>query len=155
MRNFRLWSIETKRCEAVWLGYLLTLCGCQVWKGSLSNDSINIMCGSAERQYIDVLLFDIIDEEFCNRLEAGYPGRRVWVSGDGEYWIRSFWWGMSGRIEVSEPATLVNLMDGLGNLMAKDADEKEDIMRLTSAYVENNNALARNIYTINDLFCSR
>ena len=155
MRNFRLWSIETKRCEAVWLGYFLTLCGCQVWKGPLSNDSFKIMCRSTEHQYIDVLLFDIIDEEFCNRLATINPGTRVWISGDGEYWAGSFWWGVSSRIEMSKPDTLINLMDGLGNLIAKDIEEKESIIKLASAYVEHNNTLVRNIYTINELFCSR
>lgn len=155
MRNFRIWSIETKRCEAVWLGYLLTLCGCQVWRGSLSDSSLNIMVGNTEYQYVDVLLFDSIDEKLCNRLVAIHSKGRVWISGKGQYWDIPFWWGVSDELEMSDSTTLIGLMNDLCSFIVDDENEKEGIRGLTLAYVEHNNALVRNIYIINELFCSR
>ena len=157
MRDIRIWTVETKRCEAVWLGNLLTLCGCQVWKGNLCKDSLEIMCEKNGKgfQYLDILLFDIIDADFCNTLAAMYSGGDIWISGEGDYWFQAFWRGVSDKLEMNDSTTIIELMRGLCSFIAEDMSETEGILKLTSEYVASDNALARNIYTINELFCSR
>lgn len=155
MRDIRIWSVPTKRCEAVWLGNLLTLCGCQVWKGSLSNSSLNVICGYNGSQYMDILLFEKIEADFFSAFARLYSGGRVWICGESDCWPQSFWWGMSGRLELFDKTAIVELMRELCPFIVGEAGEMEGILALVSEYVASNNALARNMYTINELFCSR
>lgn len=160
MKNIRIWSKETKRNEAVWLGYLLTLCGHQVWKGRLSEESFPLMCqnNGIDGEYVEILLFDILgspETEFCNKLAMVNRGGMIWISGDGRYWFGALHWGISVQLNMRKASTLIELMDGLVTLMDEEPNERKGILRLTSEYTAQNNALAGSMYTIQELFCSR
>lgn len=155
MENIRIWSKETKRIEAVWLGYLLTLCGWQVWKGRLIEDGFPKVRTDEEYQYVDILLFDSVDIGLCERLAVMHPSGMFCVSGDGWQQVRMRWWERCPQLTMSDGLTLLGLMDKLCNFMTRDADEHEGVLRLMSAYVAKGNALVRNMYTIHELFCSR
>lgn len=155
MRDIRIWSVPTKRCEAVWLGNLLTLCGCQVWKGNLSKSSLEDISKYTGSQYMDILLFERIEAEFISVLSRLYLGARVWISGEGDDWSRSLGWGMSRQLDLFDKTSIVDLMGGLCSHIVEDTSEIEGISIIVSEYVSLGHALARNIYTINELFCSR
>lgn len=160
MENIRIWSNKTKRTEAVWLGYLLTLCGYQVWKGKLAEESFPLMCqkGSGGVPYVEILLWDMLgakELDFCNRLAAVKREGIVWISGDGQYWFGAFQWGASAQLKMSDASTLMELMEGLYILMGEKPEERKGVLRLVSAYAAQNNALAGSMYTIHELFCSR
>lgn len=157
MKNIRIWTRETKRSEGVWLEYLLTLCGCRVWKGFLSEEYYNNTRKdiSAVYQYIDIFLFEEIESRFCDRIAEFYSERKIWISGSGSYFLPSFWWEMSDELKLEEPTTIVEMMRELSKYIAEEQYEIERIQRITDAYINNDNALAKSMYTVNELFCSR
>lgn len=155
MENIRIWSKETKRSEAAWLGYLLTLCGWQVWKERVVEDSLSKMCDDEGYQYVDILLFDYVDIGFCEKMALMHPGGMFCVSGDGWQQVKMRWWERCPQLVMADVSTLLNLTDKLCNFMTRDADEHEGVLRLASAYVAEENSLVRSMYTIHELFCSR
>ena len=156
MENIRIWSTETKVCEAVWLEYLLMLCGWQVWRGRLADSSLEKICvKNEEYRYVDILLFDLIDMDFCRKLAAMRREGMVCVSGENWQQIRKPWWESCPQLAMAEASTLKRMMAQLCNLIVRDSNECAGVLRLTSAYVAGENALARGMYTIHELFCSR
>lgn len=155
MENVRIWSKETKRSEAVWLEYLLILCGCQVWKGILDGNCLDRVFTNTGSQYIDIFLFDVVDEELCSKLETGHPRGRICISGDSRWNMISFWCELSCQLKLAEPLTLLELMENICDLIVSDTNDRDGILRLASAYAAYDNLLAQNMYTIQELFCSR
>ena len=126
MKDIRIWAENAKRCEAVWLGYLLTLCGCQVWKGQLEEDCQGGKEIDNHQQYVNIILRD--------NLHA---------------------FGTCKALDINHTESLLDLMDDLCKLIAKNPFERSAILRITSLFINHDNLLSRCIYTIEELFCSR
>lgn len=157
MKNFRIWSVDNKKCEAVWLEYLLILCGSQVWKGRLSEKNLKLHGKNSKHRYIDILLFEDIDWRLCNSI-ADYNSLGVYFAcgkSDKSMPHEVYAWGSSRELNMEEPETLIDLLDYLCLIMADGQQERTAILRLTKNYISENNVLTKSIYAITELFCSR
>ena len=157
MRDIRIWSEDNKRCEAVWISHLLTLCGCQVWLGRLSEAEQKY---EKTDQYVDILLFTYINSRTCDIFINQSTGSGIWVCGRAKTGIEDFLrgpfiWGVCEELEIGKPESLKELMRILSGTIAENQKEKAAILKLTDFFTVQNNILSRCIYTIQEMFCSR
>ena len=157
MRDIRIWSEDNKRCEAVWINHLLTLCGCQVWLGRLSEAEQKY---EKTDQYVDILLFTDIKSGFCDIFINQNAGSGIWVCGRAKTGIEDylrgpFIWGVCEEIKIERPESLKELIRILSGTIAENQKEKAAILNLADLFTVQNNMLSRCIYTIQEMFCSR
>ena len=160
MRDIRIWCEDNKRCEAVWLSHLLTLCGYQVWIGRLSEADRKYKRMADQNRYVDILLFKFIDRRICDYFIDYDTGRGIWVCGLAKSEIKVFLqdpfvWGVSKQLDTRRPESLKSLMSILSGTITANSNEKAAILRLTDLFIERNNELSKCIYTIQETFCSR
>lgn len=160
MRDIRIWSKDNKRCEAVWVNHLLTLCGCQVWMARLAEVRQKYIASDGWDQYVDILLFTNIEYDICNYFIDQSPGCGIWVSGrmeeeNNEFLWNPFIWGTCEELDIGKPESLIALIRILSGTIAENQNEKAAILDLVNLFVGNNNKLSRCIYTIQEMFCSR
>ncbi len=159
MNNIRIWSEDNKRCEAIWLGYLLTLCGCQVWKGRLETNCWDGLKADDQYRYVDILLFGSGNSEryihFMDRNTKGI----MCISGLEQLpaFVRNNpnVWKTSVSLKLGQPESLEGLMNELSRFIVRNTKERLAVLRLTNMFVKKENALSKCIYTITEMFCSR
>lgn len=159
MRNIRIWAEDNKRCEASWLGYLLTLCGCQVWKGQIAGESTGISKNSGRHRYVDILLAGDEADELSTHFLEQYTGGIIWYSGEFQSsalicnnpYVRGF----SEELQIDRSESIKSLMCGLCEIITENSNERISIMRLADSFVQQSNMLPCCIYTISEMFCSR
>ena len=159
MKNFRIWSEDDKRCEAIWLSYLLTICGCLVWKGRIEAEFPQSFFSGKGHEYINVI---ICSERSTRRKE--YSLWRTSLNNvifcgavhENELLNCNFnIYEICNPLNIDCPETIISLMGILSKIIAKDTIERESIMRLTKLFVGRENVLTKSIYTITEMFCSR
>lgn len=160
MRNIRVWSDNYKRCEAVWLGHLLTICGCQVWKGRLGGKYWENLRADEKHRYVDVILLG--QEKSCRFMHSlgVYRGLNCLVSCEPELQIPMMRnnpnvFGICGSLEMNRPESIQKFMNSLSRVIARSLEEQKAILQLSTLFVKNDNRLSRCIYTITEMFCSR
>lgn len=155
MNNIRIWSEDNKRCEAIWLGYLLTLCGCQVWKGQFDARCCNILKADDRYRYVDILLLDSGNDERHTQYVKGI--RCLSESKQLSVFVHNHSYVLkpSVPLELDQPKSLEGLMSELSKFIVTNTKERLAVLRLTNLFVKKENALSRCIYTITEMFCSR
>lgn len=155
--NVRIWAKADKKSEAAWLGFLLTLTGCQVWKGNLSSNPSVFQARTIKYQYIDILLFETIDWLVCGKIADTNPTGAVFVCGNEEIYppMSAYAWRRCSELQIDRPDTLRELIQNLYPLLMYEDNEQDAILHLTDMYVLERNKLARAIYSVTELFCSR
>ena len=157
MKNIRVWTDDDKRCEGVWLTQLLTLCGCQVWTGRLSEKEYPYI--KTDKEYIDILLLGSKNNnDYLNYINRPRSNKII-VSGRREKtsFLRytSIVWGICDELNMNQRESLESLMNLVGTIICEDAEEKSAVLRLTHSFTEEKNKLSRAIYIITKLFHSR
>lgn len=159
MKCFRIWSEDDKRCEAIWLSYLLTICGCLVWKGRIEEELPQSFFSGKEHEYINVII--------CSERSARREEYLLWrtsltnvifcgVVRENEFINCNFnIHEICEPLDIDCPETLDALMSVLSKVIAADSDERKSIIRLTKLFAGKGNYLTKAIYTITDMFCSR
>lgn len=158
MKNFRIFLEDNKKCEAIWLEYLLVLCGGQVWKGKLSLDNLILHGNTSRHRYIDILLFSDIDWRFCSAIADHNMTGSYFVSGKrngADMPPGVYTWGFCRELDINNPKTLLELIDYIFTVITEEQQEREAIIRLAENYVSDHNLLMKSIYVITELFCSR
>ena len=155
--NVRIWSKADKKSEAAWLEFLLTLIGCQVWKGNLSSNPYIFQKRTTEYRYIDVLLFETIDWMVCGRIADTNPAGAVLICGNEEMYVPmgAYSWRVCRELRIDRPDTLLELIKNIYPIIMKEYNELSSVLHLTESYMAEGNKLARAMYTITELFCSR
>lgn len=155
--NVRIWAKADKKSEAAWLGYLLTLVGCQVWKGNLSSDPYIFQKRTTKYRYIDILLFEAIDWMTCGRIADTNPAGAVFICGNEEMYMSTgaHSWRVCRELKIDSPDTLTELIQNIYPILMREYNELSSVLHLTDSYLAEGNKLARIMYTITELFCSR
>lgn len=159
MRNIRIWADDNKRCEAVWLGHLLTLCGCQVWKGKLGGKHWENLKADEKHRYVDVILLE--QEKSCRHIHSlGVYGLNWLIACEPTLQISMMRsnpnvFGICGPLEMNQPESIQKLMKSLSRIIARSIEEQEAILQLSKLFVKEDNRLSKCIYTITEMFCSR
>ncbi|MGN0278003.1 MAG: hypothetical protein ACI4C4_01470 [Lachnospiraceae bacterium] len=157
MRNIRIWAEDQKKCEAIWLGYFLTLCGCQVWKGRIGNiDSFQEQTEMV--QYLNVLIFDDIDIDSCYHMAEKVFGQELFISGDIDEERQEPLCAQLRfvpRIDFEDTDSLSPMVEALMGYIADDEKEYKSALKLLNCFVLHENSLTKAIYIVDELFCSR
>lgn len=158
-RDIRIWSGEEKRCEALWLSYLLTLCGHQVWKGRLEPKEETAYSETGWYDYVDIVLLDKKEQGSERLFFKGALLGTTWICGDLQD-VDLFLGGLrlggvSDELSMGQPQSMYALMDGLCEIITEDEKESESIQLLTDFFMQQENELSCCIYTISEMFCSR
>ena len=157
MKNVRIWSKAKRKAEAIWLGFLLKLVGCQVWNGTLTNNMSIFQSRDMRYQYIDILLFKTVDWMTCVRVADTNPIGIVLVCGNEETSppVIAYGWRRCRELKMNHPDTLNELIQTMYPLIIDDESELSSLLNLMEMYVAENNKLARAMYSVTELFCSR
>lgn len=155
--NVRIWARADKKSEAAWLGFLLTLTGCQVWKGNLSSNPYIFQTRTTKYRYIDILLFETIDWMVCGKIADTNPAGTVLICGNEEMYLPmgAYSWRVCRELRMDSLDTLIELIQNIYPIIMKEYNEMSSVLHLTDRYAMESNKLARAMYTITELFCSR
>lgn len=158
MKNIRIWAETEKRCEALWLEQLLTICGYQAWKETISIHT-TFHCPDARFHYVDVFLLggNPLDDywQFAKRnrfqgMVVSGPITKVNLLKNNFNVL-----GACGILETDDSESLEELMSVLSVLISRNFLERSTLLRMTRLFAEKENFLSRAMYTITEMFCSR
>lgn len=158
MKNIRIWTETEKRCEAIWLNQLLTLCGYQTWKTIIDEKTYHYACDN-RFHYLDILLLGnrsttdylwLVNRNKFPKIVVSGPVQKVNLLRNNFNIL-----GASEMLNTDSRGSLEKLMLLVSDFVAKNTIERATLLKLTRYFVQRENDLSGAMYTITEMFCSR